>query len=172
VSDEPYALFDGVLDDDECVRVFMPDVMRLQDRERDDPTWTMPWTARDWFAQPVPWIDDADRIALNNWRDELGGTLTRAEWDAMVVALDHRCAYCDKLMPRLVIEHVVPLSRNGRTSADNILPACGACNVRKRNKELHEWKRDDPAWWGDFLGRLVRAAERMGESLETKKPTG
>ena len=48
----------------------------------------------------------------------------------------YTCQYCCKLCTRrdLTIDHVVPLSRGGKTTWDNVVAACGHCNSKKANK--------------------------------------
>jgi 5-methylcytosine-specific restriction endonuclease McrA len=43
------------------------------------------------------------------------------------------CQYCGERfsVPDLTFDHVVPRSRGGRTSWDNVVTACSACNLRK-----------------------------------------
>jgi 5-methylcytosine-specific restriction endonuclease McrA len=48
----------------------------------------------------------------------------------------HRCQYCDG--PAESIDHVVPRSRGGGHTWDNVVAACRPCNVRKRDRMLHE----------------------------------
>jgi 5-methylcytosine-specific restriction endonuclease McrA len=45
----------------------------------------------------------------------------------------NHCQYCGKSFPtsELSLDHVVPRSRNGETSWENVVCACVACNVRK-----------------------------------------
>lgn len=45
----------------------------------------------------------------------------------------HTCQYCGKKMPRskLNIDHVVPRSRGGQTTWENVVASCHACNRRK-----------------------------------------
>ncbi|HTU27215.1 MAG TPA: HNH endonuclease [Pirellulales bacterium] len=45
----------------------------------------------------------------------------------------NRCQYCGKTFPtsELSLDHVVPRSRNGPTSWENVVCACVACNVKK-----------------------------------------
>lgn len=47
----------------------------------------------------------------------------------------YTCQYCTTQFPRsqLTIDHVLPVSRGGRTSWDNIVTACNPCNSRKGN---------------------------------------
>lgn len=49
------------------------------------------------------------------------------------------CYYCDS-KENIQIDHVIPISRGGRHSIGNIVPACMKCNVSKGNKYLFEWK--------------------------------
>jgi len=46
------------------------------------------------------------------------------------------CQYCAGPRPaaELTFDHVVPRSRGGRTTWDNVVTACGVCNLRKGNK--------------------------------------
>lgn len=55
------------------------------------------------------------------------GSVSVEEWLAIVETFDGRCAYCG-VRDVLVIEHVTPLSAGGTNTADNVVPACGACN--------------------------------------------
>jgi 5-methylcytosine-specific restriction endonuclease McrA len=46
------------------------------------------------------------------------------------------CSYCGEKLPlhKLTYDHVVPRARGGRTSWDNIVTACRACNSKKANR--------------------------------------
>jgi 5-methylcytosine-specific restriction endonuclease McrA len=48
----------------------------------------------------------------------------------------HRCQYCAVkcTIAELTYDHVVPRSKGGRTSWENIVSACYACNRRKANR--------------------------------------
>ena len=52
----------------------------------------------------------------------------------------HRCQYCGSSPPirELTIDHVLPRSRGGRTTWDNVATACGPCNRRKGNRTPNE----------------------------------
>jgi 5-methylcytosine-specific restriction endonuclease McrA len=43
---------------------------------------------------------------------------------------DYRCQYCGA-GNRLTVDHVVPRSRGGRSSWDNVVTSCAPCNSRK-----------------------------------------
>lgn len=49
---------------------------------------------------------------------------------------DFRCQYCGvkKVLRKLTYDHVVPRSRGGRTTWENIVMSCYGCNEKKRNR--------------------------------------
>ena len=54
---------------------------------------------------------------------------------------DHyTCQYCGKRMKSelLTIDHVIPRSRGGKNTWENLVLACIGCNKRKRNRLTHE----------------------------------
>jgi 5-methylcytosine-specific restriction endonuclease McrA len=55
----------------------------------------------------------------------------------LVFARDnHRCQYCGRTAES--IDHVIPRSRGGAHSWDNVVAACRKCNMSKRDRLLHE----------------------------------
>lgn len=52
-------------------------------------------------------------------------------------AFDGLCAYCDN--EAATWDHVVPITRGGQTTPNNILPACSRCNSSKGNRDLLMW---------------------------------
>jgi len=66
------------------------------------------------------------------------GRHTEAEWIATLSKHDHSCAYCGST-GRLEADHVVPLSKGGTDSIDNIVPACKSCNCSKGGMSVEEF---------------------------------
>lgn len=60
-------------------------------------------------------------------------TLTLTEWLRAIEAFGGLCAYCQQ-QPYEEMEHFIPLSLGGGTTADNCIPACKECNMHKHQK--------------------------------------
>lgn len=68
----------------------------------------------------------------------LASTFTIDQWRECLMHFNHQCAYCD-CTEKLEQEHVIPVSKGGHYTVDNIIPACKSCNASKNNKSLEEW---------------------------------
>ena len=69
-------------------------------------------------------------------------TLTAEEWISILKKYKFRCAYCGKeftLFDRETRDHVIPMSKGGHNTKDNIVPACRSCNSKKHNAVNHRW---------------------------------
>jgi 5-methylcytosine-specific restriction endonuclease McrA len=58
-----------------------------------------------------------------------------------VLSRDHyTCQYCGATPPRknLTVDHIVPRSRGGKTTWENVVTACEKCNGRKGSRTLAE----------------------------------
>ncbi|MET9325955.1 HNH endonuclease signature motif containing protein [Tsukamurella sp. NPDC003166] len=65
--------------------------------------------------------------------------LTVPEWNELV-ALWGVCAYCGGAGP-FQKDCVLPISRGGRYTQTNVVPACRSCNASKCNSEVTGWMR-------------------------------
>lgn len=61
--------------------------------------------------------------------------LTDSQWVLLKGLYQFRCAYCHKRKP-LTQDHVIPLSKGGSHTIENVVPACRSCNSRKGAKLL------------------------------------
>lgn len=64
-----------------------------------------------------------------------GGSFTEEEWNALCAHYDYRCLCCGGLKP-LTRDHVIPISKGGDNSINNIQPLCETCNKSKGNKTI------------------------------------
>ena len=49
-----------------------------------------------------------------------------------------RCMYCGTTSGRLTLDHVVPRSKGGESSWENVVTSCAPCNLRKGDRLLEE----------------------------------
>lgn len=61
------------------------------------------------------------------------GETRRVSRNAVLARDSHRCQYCGS-RAHLTIDHVVPRSRGGSSSWDNIVTSCAPCNARKGDR--------------------------------------
>jgi 5-methylcytosine-specific restriction endonuclease McrA len=66
--------------------------------------------------------------------------LTAEQWEAMQSAWGG-CAYCGVQSQSLQRDCVLAISRGGRYTLDNVVPACRSCNTSKCNEEVTTWMR-------------------------------
>ena len=76
------------------------------------------------------------RYARRRWASIRGDPgVSSSQWLFIQWAYEQRCAYCGRRR-ELTQDHVVPRSKGGRHSPDNIVPACWDCNYKKRARTL------------------------------------
>jgi 5-methylcytosine-specific restriction endonuclease McrA len=81
--------------------------------------------------------------------------LTDTQWIALQQAWGH-CAYCGANDTSFQKDCVLPISRGGRYTLGNVVPACRSCNASKCNAEVTGWLRRKRL---DERGFLLRHAE-------------
>ncbi len=59
-----------------------------------------------------------------------------------------KCYYCGQLVTfkELTMDHLIPLSRGGRSSKKNLVPCCKKCNTKKKTML--------PVEWDEYMNRL------------------
>jgi hypothetical protein len=94
--------------------------------------------------------------------DAADNDLTAAQWAALRAAWGG-CAYCGTADAAMQKDCVLPLSRGGRYTLTNVVPACRSCNASKCNEEVTHWLRrkhlDEPA----FLLRFYEIGKDLAE---------
>jgi 5-methylcytosine-specific restriction endonuclease McrA len=80
--------------------------------------------------------------------------LTAAQWAAIKDAWQG-CAYCGAIDGTLQRDCVMAISRGGRYTIDNVVPACASCNTSKCNDEVTAWLRRKRLDERRFLQRFV-----------------
>lgn len=79
----------------------------------------------------------AERARTQRRRAVLQGvsaTLTEQEWQQILSAHNHQCAYCGCSGIKLEQDHVLAISKGGEHTKENVVPACKPCNSSKRDR--------------------------------------
>ena len=75
----------------------------------------------------------------SNWPD--------GDWHTVRDLVIHRdnatCQYCGAQPDNLDVDHIIPKSRGGDNSADNLVAACQSCNRSKGARTPVEWMEAD-----------------------------
>ncbi|WP_367649227.1 HNH endonuclease [Aeromicrobium stalagmiti] len=83
--------------------------------------------------------------------------LTDEQWAALMDAWGG-CAYCGGDGAALQKDCMLPISRGGRYTLSNVVPACRSCNASKWNLEVTTWMRRKKLDERTFLVRQVEVA--------------
>jgi hypothetical protein len=78
------------------------------------------------------------------------------------------CAYCENVCDDLQWEHIIPLSRGGPDTIDNMVLACRKCNLAKGTCDPFEWYGKERRYeiprlvLGKYLKLVFEIHEQMG----------
>ena len=90
--------------------------------------------------------------------------LSDEQWAAIRAAWGG-CAYCGAVDRPLQRDCLLALSRGGRYTLDNIVPACGSCNASKCNSEVTGWLRSRRMDERAFLERHLAAQAALASQF-------
>jgi 5-methylcytosine-specific restriction endonuclease McrA len=76
-----------------------------------------------------------DRHKRRSKTRSLLATLTAEEWNSIKGRYKNRCVYCGE-KKSLTMDHIIPLSKGGTHTKDNVVPACVSCNSIKGNRPV------------------------------------
>lgn len=69
-----------------------------------------------------------------------GGTHTAEDIQKQYTNQKGKCYYCSKKVGKKYdVDHIIPLSKGGSNSPENLVIACPSCNRAKKDKLPHEW---------------------------------
>jgi 5-methylcytosine-specific restriction endonuclease McrA len=91
------------------------------------------------------WLDGVDEETIRRERAK-ARELRKTRWWQQKTA-PGVCYYCSSRVAyqQLTMDHLVPLSRGGRSTKDNLVPSCKECNNKKKTML--------PVEWEDYLNR-------------------
>jgi 5-methylcytosine-specific restriction endonuclease McrA len=108
------------------------------------------------FGYDIRDIKFFGRCRKLNWRpkssNKIGSKLS------LLKLVQKECSYCGKTIKdkEHTIDHIIPVSRNGLNSWENLMLVCQSCNTKKGNKTLLE-----------FMGLLSRK-QRINRGKENE----
>jgi 5-methylcytosine-specific restriction endonuclease McrA len=87
-----------------------------------------------------PYAYDLDQQDLNRERQK-ARELRQSQWWKRRCAKG-LCHYCGSRVAaaELTMDHIVPLSRGGKSTKGNVVPACKSCNNKKKQLLPMEWE--------------------------------
>lgn len=87
-------------------------------------------------------VYQANRRIIRKMSESRGG-ITKQQWSNIKEKCDNRCLRC-QLTVKLSLDHVIPVSKGGSSSAGNSQPLCKSCNSRKLTSmiDYRPWTMD------------------------------
>lgn len=66
------------------------------------------------------------------------GSFTVRQWNSLKSDCNNTCLCCGRQEPeiKLTADHIIPVSKGGKNTIDNIQPLCGSCNSKKGIKVI------------------------------------
>ena len=90
--------------------------------------------------------------------------LSDQQWAALKEAWGG-CAYCGSTDRPLQRDCVLAISRGGRYTLENIVPACGPCTASRCNSEVTAWMRRKRFDERDFLVRHLEISRLLASQF-------
>ncbi len=101
-------------------------------------------------------------------KKKLRNDLTQEEWQETLKFFDNSCVYCGiseeehikQFGHVLHQDHVIPLSKDGEYTKNNIIPACRSCNYSKCDSSLMEFYNQKEDFSSDKLNNILLFLEK------------
>jgi 5-methylcytosine-specific restriction endonuclease McrA len=92
--------------------------------------------------------------------DRVEHDLSDEQWAALQAAWNG-CAYCADVSTSMQRDCVLAISRGGRYTLANVVPACRSCNASKCNDEVTGWMRRKRLDERTFLLRQLEISKAL-----------
>jgi len=66
----------------------------------------------------------------------VGGKISGNEWKELKEKYKNTCLCCKRTNVKLELDHIIPISKNGRNVIENAQPLCRSCNAKKNAKMI------------------------------------
>jgi 5-methylcytosine-specific restriction enzyme A len=96
-------------------------------------------------------VEDFDDLLQKERRK--GRELRKSRWWQNKIANGGSCYYCANFLAKdqITMDHVIPISRGGKSTQGNIVMACRSCNQAKESMTIMEWD--------EYLSRLKQSTK-------------
>lgn len=114
------------------------DCERIRMRQYNNPIRRLKYLERNRYLVRKWRIENPEQYIRNvhNRRVKIkasGKSYTPQEWISLCQKFDNLCLCCGKRLP-ITVDHIVPISKGGGNTIDNIQPLCKTCNNKKFTK--------------------------------------
>jgi 5-methylcytosine-specific restriction endonuclease McrA len=88
----------------------------------------------DWIVRSATWETPVPSVIILKEYMKAKTTVRFSKSNVFLRDL-YTCAYCDSNLEKrdCTLDHVLPVSKGGKTSFENTVTACGGCNAKKGN---------------------------------------
>mgnify|MGYP005817144389 CR=1 FL=1 len=76
-----------------------------------------------------------------------GGNYTAKEWRDLLDKCGNKCLCCGRSDVKLTVDHIIPISKGGSNTIDNLQPLCLSCNDKKGAKTIWFRYSENIATW-------------------------
>lgn len=88
--------------------------------------------------------------------------ITAKSLDERLKFFDGNCAYCGEFLGKnKQIDHVVPISKLGADTLENIVYVCHSCNTSKGNRDFLDWYRSKSFWTQEREDKVISITGRL-----------
>ncbi|MDU1313944.1 MAG: HNH endonuclease [Clostridium septicum] len=83
-------------------------------------------------------------------------TFNNSDWKQCKEYFNNECAYCGRSLKNLTQDHLIPLSKGGNYTKNNIIPVCRNCNSKKHNKDFFTWYKEQNFYSKERENKIVK----------------
>lgn len=108
-----------------------------------------------------------DKMRVYRLRYKAKAESDMLEYSDWLICLDYfndSCAYCGRRTYRFHGDHVIPISKGGKTVKDNIICTCPQCNLSKKDNNMEYWFRNQDFFTEKRLAKIIKFIVTRRES--------